>query len=466
MSDKVFMQSDPLSIQVFLSHDRMAAEVNLYFLDIFSEVANIQFEVNVEPYDIDLTSLERMIRNSDAFIGIYPFDKINDISPSIEELSSKAKRFQLEIEAALRSKKPIFIFYDERFGSLFRCPPPIQAFPFNMRELISEGAKPSMMKHKHAFQLFLNKVNFFIKYQTEQITQIPINRRVLILFSEEMVNNSIIRNSIGDVLVEFGCEFHFLSQQSTFDFEFYAEIQKSDWVIAAIADNLETALLAAFLQGYFVPLIRLVHCSNVQAFNNKNVIVKYLDSHSPQEIIGWNTEDDLREGIKKKISRILAPKDRITTYKAARQYFLKDSLRQESVFLSYTGSDLNVANILSSELKTRFKKVIDYRDGESLFSGQLWREQIEHLLQNITIAIPLLSSDFLASQNCLSELSKILSLKDQRKIFVAPIKVRKENLILPDNLAAINYIRLWEYPDMSSLVNRLIQSYKIICKHG
>ena len=62
-----------IELKAFFSHRYKSSEVNLYFHKLFAEAAEVQFEVDVGPTPINVTRLERMVRDSDAFIGIYPF---------------------------------------------------------------------------------------------------------------------------------------------------------------------------------------------------------------------------------------------------------------------------------------------------------------------------------------------------------------------------------------------------------
>jgi hypothetical protein len=81
------------------------------------------------------------------------------------------------------------------------------------------------------------------------------------------------------------------------------------------------------------------------------------------------------------------------------------------------------------------------------------------LLETTSIAFPILSKEFANSQNCLNELSKMMELRKKKNLFILPIKVRNEDFNLPEDISAINYARLWEYPDISTLVDKLIESY-------
>ncbi|MGC4082867.1 MAG: hypothetical protein QM736_12325 [Vicinamibacterales bacterium] len=60
----------PLTLKAFLSHRYQSPAVNTYLHEIFSEVAEVQFDVDRGTGATNVTRLERMIRDTDAFVGI------------------------------------------------------------------------------------------------------------------------------------------------------------------------------------------------------------------------------------------------------------------------------------------------------------------------------------------------------------------------------------------------------------
>ena len=73
MPRKSNRSSTPFSFKAFLSHRYKSPLENLYFFNLFGEIAEVQFEVDEGLSVVNVTRLERMIRDCDAFIGIYPF---------------------------------------------------------------------------------------------------------------------------------------------------------------------------------------------------------------------------------------------------------------------------------------------------------------------------------------------------------------------------------------------------------
>src|SRR5258705_12673502 len=102
MPKRTVRQADPqLSFRAFLSHRYKSPEVNLHFFDIFSQAAEVQFEVDEGSTVMNVTRVERMIRNCDAFIGIYPFPG-DSREATRDRLSEASQYFRLELELAIR----------------------------------------------------------------------------------------------------------------------------------------------------------------------------------------------------------------------------------------------------------------------------------------------------------------------------------------------------------------------------
>ena len=71
-----------------------------------------------------------MLRDSDAFIGLYPFSGVPDGGNVMDELKKQSRYFRLEIDLAVRSQKPAVVFYDKRYGDLLKPPDSIFSHPF------------------------------------------------------------------------------------------------------------------------------------------------------------------------------------------------------------------------------------------------------------------------------------------------------------------------------------------------
>src|SRR5262245_32876748 len=132
------------AFKVFLSHRYQSPEVNLFFFDLFSnlKIAELQFELDgwnsekrvLERKPTNVTRLERMVRGTHAFWGIYAFSGSLTVAPSREELLKESSYFRLELDLAIRSRKPSLICFDQRYRTLLPCPPELRACEFDVQE--------------------------------------------------------------------------------------------------------------------------------------------------------------------------------------------------------------------------------------------------------------------------------------------------------------------------------------------
>ena len=63
-----------------------------------------------------------MVRGADAFIGIYPLPQPPSSRVTAQQLRSASRYFRLELELATRARKPMAVFYDERFRAHLDLP--------------------------------------------------------------------------------------------------------------------------------------------------------------------------------------------------------------------------------------------------------------------------------------------------------------------------------------------------------
>jgi hypothetical protein len=438
----------PFSFKAFLSHRYKSPEVNLYFFDLFSEIAEVQFEVDEGTFSTNVTRLERMIRDSDAFIGIYPFPGSWEESQSIEGLRKASRYFRLELDLAIRSRKPGIIFYDERYRDLLQCPGNILARAFDSYEVTGSGGSPRAGSYKDAFKRFCGIVQARMAYDVAK--DVGAKTGVCIGLPEPGLGyNMEHREAIRSVLKENGHEnFKELPWPPVLNRDAFVLLQEIDWVLIDIGADMAATGIPAYLHGQFVPTLRLEKDRRTgEALSSPmarslfgGVEVGYV-----KDILRWEDTDSLREGLKARLSSLRAGAKRINTADEARAYFIGAALRKEAVFLSYSGRDQDSAMNLAAALKKRFQKVFDYRNPDSIRPGERWIETIFDQLSASAVGVPLLSSEYFSSGNCMHELEQMVALQDNRKMKLIPVKLYKEPLALPSLLQSTQYLRLSDY---------------------
>ena len=148
----------PLELKAFLSHRYRSPEVNLYFHGVFEKEAEVQFEVDVGSSPINVTRLERMVRDCDAYIGIYPFPGDPMKRASVEDVKKASRYFRLECDLAIRSRKPAMVFFDQRYSQLFDFPQSVRAESFDVQEVSSTGGSPKRARFRKLFRDFCEEV--------------------------------------------------------------------------------------------------------------------------------------------------------------------------------------------------------------------------------------------------------------------------------------------------------------------
>jgi len=437
------MQKTPKkNVKVFFSYTHVAPEVNLYFINIFYEIANIHFDLNVDLIDFDITKTEKLIRDSDGFIGIYTF----------QEDKAEIKINLLELSAAIRSNKPIIVFYDNRlilsegFYSLENV------YPFSIEDVINNLSSKKLI-HKNFFKAFVNYINAYSEYQAA-LPYRTINKLVIISLIESNIYNLNILKKIEVLLQKYNFNVKRLNNFLNY-LDIFALINKADWIVADVNPNLRDNIISSFLFGQHIPLLRLYYDKpHNDKKKDSDSLIEYFEGS-----IVWNSEAELISSLENKLKIILSPLKRINSFEEAYQHFTKGLLRDETIFISYTDKDRLFVKDLIVELKKKFKNIIDYRDGASMFSGQDWRMQIGYLLEQSIIAIPILSKDYVQSRNCLSELYKMETLMKKDNLVILPIKVKIDKFDIPDNISSINYLRAWEYNTVKKIVEKIIDSY-------
>src|SRR5437016_789081 len=164
------------AFKVFLSHRYRSSEVNLFFFDLFSDmkIAELQFEVDgwnsekqsLEKKATNVTRLERMVRGTHAFLGIYPFPGDLMTSPSREQLITESSYFRLELDLAIRSRKPALICFDERYRNLLPCPADVRACEFDAQEVVAIATSPSAAVFANLFKDFCREIEASIAFES------------------------------------------------------------------------------------------------------------------------------------------------------------------------------------------------------------------------------------------------------------------------------------------------------------
>jgi hypothetical protein len=454
-----------IALTAFLSHKYKAPAVNEYFFRLLWKSAHVEFEVDVGSAATNVTRLERLVRDADGFVGIYPFDELlNTSNPAENDLINASKYFRLELDIAARARKPGLVFVDSRFRGIVTVPVPLKHVGFDVREIVGGGKHPSSPRFAKAFEHFSDSVAKGRAYALADESQVKDSNLVGVLLPPETGGQGYNRRQIDCVLdvVRSGryepVELPWPPQVTP---EWISKIRMYDWVVLDVGSVSAATGVVGFLHGEFKPSMRLLRIRESGAIAAS--AVEDLPLYSgftvgyQKDILRWENSDDLVDGLTKRMASLHAERRRISTLDEALVYFRGAALRKEAIFISYAGADQQLARNLIDAVRGRFQRVFDYRDGESIRIGQPWIKEIFDQLAVSPIGIPLLSSAYVASGNCMHELREMVARRDTNQMQIFPIKLsRGDSFAFPAFLGDTQYAHLSNYASAEKLIDWIV----------
>jgi hypothetical protein len=458
------------TFKAFLSHRYKSPGVNQRFFDLLAAQAHVQFEVDVGSKPTNVTRLERFVRDADAFVGIYPFPSTDDARPSREAIIEESKYFRLELDLAIRSGRPGIVFVDQRYGNAISVPPSLRECRFDHREVDSSGPLRHEASFRDQARAFVDDVGASMRWQAGRGRSLGSDRVGLMLPASAAAASgqgggcsAADIEQIADQLRNMSLNPVHLDMARGADGDFMRQIDGLDWVVSDIGAAACAGGMPALLHGRFVPQVRLVRSPVATAPARSPLedgILKPFEAGYPKDIVRWHDGQTLLAEFVKRLSVLYEPRKHIGSAADAQAYFASASLRKETVFLSYSGEDRARVEGVAQALRRVFQNVFDYRDqGQSIVPGNRWIEEIFDKLSGSALAVPLVSADYFASENCKHEAREIMALADSRKIRVVPVKLRDGPLELPSWMRDIQYLRGWEYAAPEVLTAKIVAAF-------
>jgi hypothetical protein len=453
--------SNVLSIKVFLSHKYEAPAINQYFFGLFSQ-ANVQFEVDKGKFSTNVTRLERTIRGADGFLAIYPYDDDGTQEVSDADLLERSKYFRLELELAARSRKPGIVLMDMRFRGIIDVPSNMSHEWFDVREIASEGLKPSSQRFVRAFAEFCDRVNAASNYDISCGNPARDSDSVGILldggYNPEQL--AAVCNAVGQA--------HYkpvmLAWPPSVNAGWISQVNAFNWLVIDVGPVSMATSIPGLLHGAFVPCVRLMKVGSREDAQPRlmpeSPLYGAVEVGYWKDIARWFDTASLQSELGKRLVTVDAPTRRLSTLEEALGYFQEAAKRKERVFISYSGADEEFTDGLRAAFRMRFQEVFDYRDGKSIRPGQQWLEEISRSLAKSAACVVLLSSSYAGSGNCIHELNDAIASRDAKKTRLYPIKLRDESLEMPGALASTQYYRLYDYTLPGKLVDAIVEDLK------
>jgi TIR domain len=435
-------------ISAFLSHSYGEPAVNLFFYELNSKIATITFRVDRGRFSTSTTRLERMIRDADAFVGVWPLPGEPGVSWDGEALANQSRYFRLELDMAIRAHKPGIVFADRRYGNLLQTPPEIERLTYDAQEISLSTSSPS-------WSLLRAKVKRCWRDRRPQLAGRPLDEpfeegRVGVLFGRyddvdaaRVAEEAVSRRGLDPVRLP-----------ATLNIACLNELRRCDWVIADVTDPaIET--MTAFLHGQFIPVMRTRReTGQAPASAVEDVLFGDLTVGYRKDVTHWSTEPGLRDGLLGRLEVITQQATLIGDQPAAIAYFSSAAKRKELVFLSYAQEDAALADQFGAALRQRFQEVFDYRDGSSLRTGEYWQDQIARKLSVTAIGVILFSEHYKRSGYCMDEGRDLIDRFVNKEARLLPVKL--DGTRVPATLSKVQYARVSQLPP-DQIVERFVR---------
>ncbi len=435
-----------MSVAAFLSHSYGAPEVNLFFHDLVATEAAISFRVDPPRAATSTTRIERMIRDSQVFIGVWSVPAPPGEKCSRDDLLRASRYFRLELDMARRARKPGIVFSDLRYGNLLKAPSNLTQVRYDAQEIChgrSSASWPGLQREVAAFFRGREAVPGPVGHESDGPVGLLLPDRYGV--GARRIVSALVAQIDRDA-VDIGVPFGDADSSA---------VGRADWVISAGGDP-AFDLARAYLYGQFVPLLRLQHAGTDSGGESaEDVLYPHLDVGYRKDVVRWRTEDELEAGLRERLDVINDEARLVGTAREATEYFSMASKRKSKVFLSYSGKDAELGALFSAELKKNFQSVFDYRDGGSLAAGDYWRDQLNDSLARTAVGVILLSENYAASGHCMDEARVLYDGKVEGRVVLLPVRVDSSKV--PALLATVHYARLGD-GSPAGIVERFLQS--------
>ncbi|AUG81199.1 hypothetical protein CFP65_6549 [Kitasatospora sp. MMS16-BH015] len=427
---------------IFLSHRYRSPEINLYFWQLISRVQQVSFRVDEGLTFTSPTRLERMIREADAFVGIYPLPGDAQENWSLAALRHEARYFLLELGIAARCHRPAIVFCDHRYGPVLRAPADIWVIEYDQQEITEAEDSVLSARVTQAFRTFVGRLESSITARSSSRSSFHKHSVGLLLPPDTRAE---VGPLLEDALRTAAWEPVNLPWPPRFDLAFTTRMRELDWGVVAI-DHPAAVGAASFMLGHGVPSLQLVREPRAEASEAApaeavdTTVLGELEDRHPRAVLQWSEPAALGQAFEETLHVIGRQPRLIHDAEQAARYFRAATLRKEQVFLSYAREDSEIAAVFSRVLRSSFQEVFDYRRTGSIRAGHNWMDELMGSLAKSAVGVLLLSPDYLSSNYCLLESRRLYQASVQGEARLFPVRLRPT--ALPEFLKDVQYHRL------------------------
>jgi hypothetical protein len=386
-----------------------------------------------------------MIRDADAFIGVFPIPGDPLAVHDRASLLKFSRYFRLELDMAMRSRKPTLVFRDRRYGKIFRMPAEISSYQYDPQDIGRPVRTPARLKLQRTAKTFFSYLAASVRADAAHGEKNYERDLIGVLLPVDNAYADLV-GAVRELLSEKGLEPLVLNWPPYLDSDYLTQLRRCDWVVLDTSTSVGEVLLA-FLHGQVIPTLRVRHTDTPNSTSltpsaTENVLFGALEVGYRKDFISWHTADELLSGLSSRIDAIRLEPELIGDSSRATRYFASAAKRKELVFLSYSGEDADQGAQFDNELRKHFQEVFNYRVAGVLRAGEPWIDQVFENLSAAAIGVLLISEAYNSSDYCMVEARNLFDAYLAKKLYLLPVRLDKAPP--PPFLVSLQYERRWQ----------------------
>jgi nucleoside phosphorylase len=376
-------------IPAYFSHSYRPEDrgVNQFFWKLFWN-NDFSFTVDPESDNFSIPHLELMMRWSACFVAVAthrPQQKFYKSSPFIA----------YEYGLAVRAQKPRLVFVESGVTR--------QYFPED--SVVCAFDRKRLEDRRDDFIYLIEQLGSKSRAYAS-IGDRPRGPAGLLLPATTEYREA--KAAIGKLLAAAGHEPRELNLSFDNFFQFALQLDECDFAVIDIGSTRTPSWIYPFLQGRFIPTVRLQYQSSRHNEPKKSLILDAdealrAEGVNDELVIRWRTLDDLTTQLERHVEKLFQPREPFQSEKEGDDYFRNLGRREVSIFISNAGSENRFASSLVRGLSLENIRPFHYVYENPLELGKDWRDSLRAKLQSSQLFVPLISKDYWKSEWCEQE---------------------------------------------------------------
>jgi nucleoside phosphorylase len=393
-------------IPTYFSHSYWAQDrdINKFFWELFWQ-QGFSFTVDPESDTTSIPHLELMMRWSACFVAVVthrPAQPFYKSSPFIA----------YEYGLAVRAQKPRLVFLETGVPNQYFSEASVTA-AFDRRRLDDRRGEFADLIEELAAK----------SRAYSSLGDRPRGPAGLMLPPTRAYRQT--RDAIGKLLKAAGHGPREVGLSFDNSFEFALELDACDFVVLDVGSRQVPSWIYPFLQGRFIPVIRLLY---QDATGRRGKFSSLLDDDDALQQAGvnnelfirWSTPDELKAKLERQVEKLFQPREPFRSEEEGRDYFNKLGRRHVSMFISNAGPDNEFASRLVRALQLANIKPFHYVYQNPFELGRDWRDCLQANLQSTQLFVPLISRAYWDSDWCKQEYETAERLRKRSMLTIYP----------------------------------------------